>query len=151
MSKKKRVRPLAICVFRHHDRILVMEGYDPLKKERFYRPLGGGIEFGEHSTETICRELMEEIHVEVDLQSLKVLGTVENIFTFNGKPGHEIVLIYDGSLKEPGFYDQATIVGKEADGEEFRAIWKNISEFGEGKKILYPTGLLEMLAKEENE
>ncbi len=47
MGKKKRVRPLAICVFRHHDRILVMEGYDPVKKEHFYRPLGGGIEFGE--------------------------------------------------------------------------------------------------------
>ena len=27
MSKKKRVRPLAICVFCSRDRILVMEGY----------------------------------------------------------------------------------------------------------------------------
>jgi 8-oxo-dGTP pyrophosphatase MutT (NUDIX family) len=145
MSKKKRVRPLAICVFRHQDRILVMEGYDPLKKEHFYRPLGGGIEFGESSTETVCRELMEEIHVEVDRQSLKYLGTLENIFTFDGNPGHEIVLIYDGILQEPGLYDQAMIVGQEVDGEEFRAIWKNISEFGAGKSILYPTGLLEML------
>jgi 8-oxo-dGTP pyrophosphatase MutT (NUDIX family) len=151
MSKKQRVRPLAICVFRHHDRILVMEGYDPLKDEYFYRPLGGGIEFGEPGTETICRELMEEIHVEVDLQSLKYLGTLENIFIFNGKLGHEIVLIYDGILKEPGLYDQAMIVGQEVDGEEFRAIWKDISEFGEGMKILYPIGLLEMLTKEENE
>ena len=151
MSKKHRVRPLAICVFRSRERILVMEGYDSIKKEYFYRPLGGGIEFGEHSSETICRELMEEIHVEVDPQSLKYLGTVENVFTFNGKPGHEIVLIYDGNLKEPGLYDRAAIIGKEADGEEFRAIWKNISEFGAGKKTLYPAGLLEMLTKEENE
>ena len=145
MSKKTRIRPLAICVFRSHDRILVMEGYDSVKKEYFYRPLGGRIEFGEPSAGTICRELMEEINVEVDRQSLKYLGTLENIFTFNGKPGHEIVLIYDGSLKEPGLYHQAMIVGKDVDGEEFRAIWKNISEFGEGKSILYPTGLLEML------
>jgi len=151
MAKKNRVRPLAICVFHSRNRILVMEGYDSIKDEYFYRPLGGGIEFGEHSTETICRELMEEIHVEVDPQSLKYLGTVENIFIFNGKPGHEIVLIYDGSLKDPGLYDQAEIVGREADGEEFRAVWKNISEFGEGKKILYPLGLSEMLTKEENE
>ena len=145
MSKKTRIRPLAICVFRSHDRILVMEGYDSVKKEYFYRPLGGRIEFGEPSAETICRELMEEINVEVDRQSLKYLGTLENIFTFNGKPGHEIVLIYDGSLKEPGLYHQAMIVGKDVDGKEFRAIWKDISEFGEGKSILYPTGLLEML------
>ncbi len=107
MGKKKRVRPLAICVFRSRDRILVMEGYDSLKKEYFYRPLGGGIEFGEPSTETICRELMEEINVEVDRRSLKYLGTLENIFTFNGKPGHEIVMIYDGALKEPALYEQA--------------------------------------------
>ena len=151
MSKKKRIRPLAICVFRSRNRILVMEGYDSIKQEYFYRPLGGGIEFGESSSETICRELMEEIHVEVDRQSLRYLGAVENIFTFNGKPGHEIVLIYDGSLMDPGLYDQAAIVGKEADGEEFRAVWKNIGEFGVGKSILYPTGLLEMLTRDRHE
>ena len=145
MSKKKRIRPLAICVFRNQDRILVMEGYDPLKKEYFYRPLGGGIEFGEPSTETICRELMEEINVEVDPLSLKYLGTLENIFTFNGKPGHEIVMIYDGALKEPALYERPVILGQEVDGEEFRAIWKSINAFGGGKLILYPTGLLEML------
>ena len=145
MGKKKRVRPLAICVFRSRGRILVMEGYDPLKEEYFYRPLGGRIEFNEPSTETVCRELMEEINVEVDQQSLKYLGTLENIFTFNGKPGHEIVMIYDGALKEPALYEQPEIVGQEVDGEEFRAIWKNINEFGPGKLILYPAGLLEML------
>ncbi len=151
MSKKKRVRPLAICVFRHRDRILVMEGYDPLKNERFYRPLGGGIEFGEPSADTICRELMEEINVDVDRQSLKYLGTLENIFIFNGEPGHEIVVVYDGVLKEPGLYERAMIVGQEADGKEFRAIWKNLNDFGEGKSILYPTGLLEMLANFKHE
>ena len=144
-KKKQRIRPLAICVFRHHDRILVAEGYDSVKKEYFYRPLGGAIEFGELSVGTICRELMEEIHAEVNVESLKYLGTVENIFYFNGNPGHEIVLIYDGALKEPGLYQQNEILGKEAEGEDVRALWKRIDEFGEGKSILYPTGLLEIL------
>lgn len=143
--KKRRIRPLAICVFRHNDRILVAEGYNSVKDEYFYRPLGGGIEFGEPSVETICRELMEEINVEVDRESLKYLGAVENIFMFNGIPGHEIVLIYDGALKEAGLYEQAVITGKEANGEDIRAVWKNIDELGEEKSILYPTGLLEML------
>jgi 8-oxo-dGTP pyrophosphatase MutT (NUDIX family) len=151
MSRKKRVRPLAICVFHNHDRILVMEGYDTVKKEYFYRPLGGKIEFGEHSMETICRELMEEIQVEVDPESLKYLGTLENIFTFNGKPGHEIVMIYDGALKQAGLYNQVAIIGQEVEGSEFRAIWKNIIDFGKGKSILYPTGLLEMLINESHE
>jgi 8-oxo-dGTP pyrophosphatase MutT (NUDIX family) len=143
--KKKRIRPLAICVFRHHDRILVAEGYDSVKDEYFYRPLGGGIEFGEPSEETICRELMEELNVQVDRNSLKYLGAVENIFHFNGTAGHEIVLIYDGAFQESGLYEQALLLGKEANGEDVKAMWKNIAEFGEGKSILYPTGLLEIL------
>lgn len=143
--KKKRIRPLAICVFRHHGRILVAEGYDSIKDEYFYRPLGGGIEFGETSMETVCRELMEELNVEVNRESLKYLGTVENIFHFNGIPSHEIVLIYDGVLKEAGLYEQAVILGKEINGEDIKVLWKNIDEFSEGKSILYPTGLIEML------
>jgi 8-oxo-dGTP pyrophosphatase MutT (NUDIX family) len=146
--KKKRIRPLAICVFRHDDRILVAEGYDSVKDEYFYRPLGGGIEFGESSVETICRELMEELNAEVDRESLKYLGAVENIFHFNGIPGHEIVLIYDGALKDSGLYEKALITGKEANGEDVQAMWKNLAEFGEGKSILYPTGLIEILVPE---
>lgn len=140
------IRPLAICVFRHRDRILVAEGYDPVKQQTFYRPLGGGIEFGERSEETICREVMEELDVEVAPGSLKYLGAVENIFTFNGTPGHEIVLVYDGLLKDSELYDRAVIIGQEVDmNESFTAIWKSLDEFGVGKSILYPTGLLQML------
>lgn len=146
-KNKKRIRPLAICVFRKNNKILVAEGYDSVKNEIFYRPLGGGIEFGESSLETICRELMEEINVEVDRESLKFLGAVENIFYFNGNPGHEIVMIYDGALKETGLYEQAVIVGQEANGEAGRALWKDLDEFDSGKSILYPTGLVELLQK----
>jgi len=141
------IRPLAICLFHNKNRILVAEGYDPIKGETFYRPLGGGIEFGERSEETICRELMEEIGVELKQDTLKYLGAVENIFTFNGIPGHEIVLVYDGVLEDSELYDQTVILGKEANGEEIRALWKNLDEFGAGKSILYPVGLLEMLRK----
>jgi 8-oxo-dGTP pyrophosphatase MutT (NUDIX family) len=145
MGKKKRIRPLAICLFRQHDRILVAEGYDSVKDEYFYRPLGGGIEFGETSMETVCRELMEELNVEVDPESLTYLGTVENIFHFNGIPGHEIVLIYDGALKEAALYEQAALTGKELNGEDIRAVWMSINEFSSGKSTLYPTGLVEIL------
>ena len=143
-----RIRPLAICIFRNQDRILVAEGYDPVKKQTFYRPLGGRIEFGEWSYETICRELMEEIDVEVKRDSLRYLGTLENIFVFNGIPGHEIVMVYDGELCPPELYDQAVIVGKEVDIDEaFTAMWKSLDEIGVGKSILYPDGLLELLSQ----
>lgn len=147
--KKNRIRPLAICVFRNRDRILVHQGYDHVKDQYFYRPLGGGIEFDETSMDTVCRELMEELNVTVDQESLDYLGTLENIFNFNGTPGHEIVMIYDGALKESGLYDQAVIVGREANGEEIRAVWMDLDAFGDGKSILYPGGLLEMLANQD--
>ena len=144
--KKNKVRPLAICVFSHNDRILVAEGYDPVKQQTFYRPLGGGIEFGENSEETIHRELMEEIGAEVTV--LKYLGTLENIYVFNGTPGHEIVMIYDGVLKNSGLYEQAEVEGIEAEiDESFKAVWMRLDEFGVGKSILYPNGLLELLLK----
>lgn len=140
-----RIRPVAICVFLKNNKILVAEGYDHVARQIFYRPLGGEIEFGEESTETICRELLEEVNAEVDPESLKYLGAVENIFHYNGSMGHEIILVYDGQLKQPALYEQALITGREVNGEEFRAVWKSLDEFGEGKSILYPTGLLGLL------
>jgi 8-oxo-dGTP pyrophosphatase MutT (NUDIX family) len=139
-----RIRPIAICVFRYHGRILVAEGYDPVKNQHFYRPLGGEIEFGEYSEQTVCRELREEIGAEVC--DLNYLGTLENVYVFNGTPGHEIVQIYDGTLGNAQLYEQKVIVGQEIDvNESFQAVWKSLDDFGEGKLILYPTGLLQLL------
>lgn len=137
------IRPVALCICRNKDRILVFEGYDPLKGETFYRPLGGGIEFGERSEDAVRRELKEEINVDVG--EIRYLGTLENIFIFNGNAYHEIVLIYDGTLTEPGLYDQSMITGKEANGDDIRAMWKSLDEFESGSTILYPNGLLNLL------
>ena len=139
------IRPLAICVFRNKDRILVFEGYDPIKNQSFYRPLGGGIEFGEYGEEAVRREIMEELHTEI--KDLSFLGMLENVFIFNGTPGHEIVMIYDGRLEDSGVYDKAVVTVIEANGEEVRAVWKSLDEFGAGKSILYPDGLLTLLGK----
>ena len=143
------IRPIAICLFRHNNSILVSEEYDPTKGETFYRPLGGGIEFGELSEDTIRRELMEEIGAEVS--DLIYLGTLENIFVFDGRPGHEIVQVYDGVLSDSGLYEHATIPGYEAGVEApLKVLWKSLDEFGPGQSILYPDGLLEMCVLTES-
>jgi 8-oxo-dGTP pyrophosphatase MutT (NUDIX family) len=136
------IRIIAICVFRNGDKILVLEGYDPVKQQTFYRPLGGGIEFGETSRETVHREMMEELNAEV--ADLKYLGTLENIFVFNGRSGHEIVQIYDGRLVNPELYEQAEMSGFEAGAGTFKVLWKCLDEFNQ-QTPLYPTGLMEML------
>lgn len=148
---KEQIRPIAICVFRRDNRILVGEGYDPVKKERFYRPLGGRIEFGEQSQETIVREIREELGAEVT--SLRYLGTVENIFTFNGEAGHEIVQVYDGTFLDESLYSRERLQGYEVDEAwqgAFTAVWKTLDDLREGDVPLYPDALLEMLVGERS-
>ncbi|HVF25264.1 MAG TPA: NUDIX domain-containing protein [Anaerolineales bacterium] len=126
--------------------MLVFEGKEPVKGETFYRPLGGGIEFGESSETTVQRELQEELNMDVD--RLPFLGVLENIFTFNGNSYHEIVMVFDGALVDSGLYAQAEIHGKEANGDDIRALWKSLVEFAFGKSILYPDGLPSLLRTE---
>jgi 8-oxo-dGTP pyrophosphatase MutT (NUDIX family) len=140
------VRPLAICVFSRNGRILVAEGYDPIKGETFYRPLGGGIEFGEYSAQTLERELREELGAEIE--DLRYLGTLENIFTFNGEMGHEIVLVYDGAFVDNSLYSSEGLTGYNAEVDErFDVVWIALDALSESTPPLYPDGLLELLKK----
>jgi ADP-ribose pyrophosphatase YjhB (NUDIX family) len=141
--KPGKVRPLALCVFRDGDRILVQEGYDPCKNQTFYRALGGAIEFGERSQDTIARELREEIGA--DVTNLEYLTTIESIFVFDGLPGHEICLVYEGALADPSLYQRERIVG--AEGDPVIAVWVPLDAFRQGTYPLYPDGLLEHLAE----
>jgi ADP-ribose pyrophosphatase YjhB (NUDIX family) len=142
---KHKIRPLAIGIFRRDDRILVCEGYDPVKDETFYRPLGGGIEFGERAAEAVARELREEIDAE--MINPRYLGTLENLFTYNGKPGHEIVLVFAGEFADSALYEKDAWVGHEEGGEEFKVSWKPLADFAAGRAPLYPDGLLELLTQ----
>lgn len=138
-----RIRPIAICLFRRHDRILVFEGYDRVKAECFYRPLGGGIEFGETSAQAVVREIREELGAEV--AEVRYLFTLENIFIHDGRPGHEIIQVYDGRFVDERWYARAELAGREDSGQPFTALWKTVSDFGPGRAILYPSGLWERL------
>lgn len=136
------IRPIAICLFRRDDTILVFEGFDPVKNERFYRPVGGGIEFGERSSEALVREVREELDTEIT--DLCYLGAIENIFTYDGGPGHEIVMVYDGRFADPERDAARTMAGDEG-GSPFTARRVDLSIFRSGGARLYPAGLLELI------
>lgn len=140
--KEEKIRAIAICVCRNGNRILVAEGHDSKKGETFYRPLGGTIEFGERGDETVRREFVEEI--EAELVDIRYLGMLENIFTYEGMRGHEIVLVYDGHLAEPALYEMEIIKGNEL-GAPFKAMWKSLDDFVPGNPPVYPDGLNELL------
>ena len=136
------IRPLALCLLRRSGSILVNEAHDHVKNERFCRPIGGGIEFGESSADAAVREIREELNAEVT--NLQFVGTLENLFTYNGSPGHEIVLIYDGEFLDRSLYQREFIPGVESNGDSFRAYWRGIDSFSSALP-LYPHGLLELL------
>ena len=141
--RKKQIRAIAICVFRKGDLILVAEGIDEVKGDHFYRPIGGGIEYGETSSDALKREMLEEI--EAKINNLNYLGTIENIFTFNGDLGHEVVFVYDAEFVDKSFYDQSSFLGQEDNGATFKLLWKPISDFTNNKLNLVPDGLLDLL------
>lgn len=135
------VRASVLCAFINGDKILISEGYDPVKDETFHRLLGGGIEFGEKSDIALKREMTEEIGAGI--KNLKYLGTIENIFKWEGKPGHEILLIYDGEFEDKDIYEKEFL--NVLDRNDAKVYWKKISDFTNKKDILYPEGLLELL------
>jgi 8-oxo-dGTP pyrophosphatase MutT (NUDIX family) len=139
--KQQKIRVITICIVQRNGSILVFEGFDSVKQQTFYRPLGGGIEFGEYGEEAIRREMREEVNAE--LTNLHYLGTLENLFTCNGKPGHEIVLVYRADFSDPALYGQNTLIGND-DGGAINVLWKPLADFGVDVP-LYPEGLVELL------
>ncbi len=147
------VRPIAIAIIRRQDptgkdAILVMEGHNPHTGETFYRPLGGTIELGEPAAQTVHRELGEEAGLE--LNDVCYLATLENIFTYGGQIGHEIVMVYSAQLAPSATYayEQDEIQCVEDNGVPFLARWVPLSQLGNDGPALYPNGLLDLLTAE---
>ena len=99
-----------------------------------------GIESEE--SEMILREVQEELGQSIT--DLRLLGTLESLFIYNGKSGHEIVQVYDASFTDPSVYRHAQIKGHESDGAPFTVRWHDSSSFSE-QAPLVPKGLGDLL------
>jgi 8-oxo-dGTP pyrophosphatase MutT (NUDIX family) len=132
-----------VCVFRDDNRILVAEGFDPGKQETYFIPVGGGVEFGELSRQAIRREVKEELGA--DIEAAELLGTLENVFTFDNQPHHEIVFVYDARFRDDAIYRQQTMEGIESNGDRFKVSWQEIEALAAHSNPLYPDGLLDLL------
>lgn len=118
-----KIRCLALAIINHDGKTLVSPGYDTIKKTDFYRLVGGGIEFGEDSLSTLKREIREELGTE--LLDCKLLGIQENIFEFNGNPGHEICFVYQVTLANQELYHQQSV--QIINEPEHRAVWVKLN------------------------
>jgi 8-oxo-dGTP pyrophosphatase MutT (NUDIX family) len=143
MSKKAKIRVLALGLIRDGGRIFVSEGYDAMKQETYYRALGGGVDFGETSAAALKREFQEEIQAE--LTNINYLGCIESIFTFNGQPGHEIIQLYECDFVDSQFYQMESLIFSESKNHQHKALWLDISRFKSGELRLVPEAFLQYL------
>jgi len=146
-SGKDKIRVKALCLFQDEDEILVSKSYDTIKKDYFYRPIGGTTEFCEYTIETIKREILEEMKAEIKNVRLKQVW--ENIFVCDGKNGHEIVFLYRADFVDKRNYERKEYKIVESNGEEVEAFWIKTKEFDERKLRLVPEALIEYLKIKE--
>jgi ADP-ribose pyrophosphatase YjhB (NUDIX family) len=135
------IRPIALAVPRRGDDLLVFEYHDSTKDQTFYRPLGGGIDFGETAESAVLREMREELAAE--LLDVRLLGVLENIFHAFGGPGHEIAFVFDCRLADRSLYE-GEVVGEILDDAGTKVLWRSLDSFTT-RNPLYPDGLSDLL------
>jgi ADP-ribose pyrophosphatase YjhB (NUDIX family) len=140
----QRIRPQVLGVARRDGALFVSELTDPGSGETFYRPPGGGVEFGERSAKAVVREFREELDATVE--PVGYLGTVENRFEWNGDPAHEIAVVHEVEFEDDRFYEEAPFRGVDAGGAvTYDATWEPLGDLLAGERPLYPEGLAELL------
>lgn len=137
-----KIRTLALAMIWRGDEFLVTEFDDEDREGYYYRPLGGGVDFGEYGKDALRREIGEELRCGID--DIDYLTTLENIFTYKSAPYHEIALLYECRLLNQSLYEQDIIEFFDDDGRLY-AVWKPLSFFENGGPPLYPDGLYEFL------
>ena len=140
MDKFREIRPIVLGLVRDGNKLLVSKGYDKLKEQEFYRCLGGGIEFLEKSEDALKREFKEELNIDIKVG--KFLGISENIFTYNGKNAHELILFYNVDINDSDYKEKYHIID---DNCETDATWIDIDKFVNGELKIYPKEIFKYL------
>ena len=84
----------AACIIKHNNKVLLHK----TDSRNHYCLIGGRVEIGENSENTIRREIKEELGKEIDI--IGYVSTIENFFTFEGSKYHEYMFVYEAEFKE---------------------------------------------------
>jgi len=102
---------------------------------------GGRVEMGEGTSESLVRELQEELGMDIEIIGIKAF--VENFFEFDNKNYHELQYVYVAKFKDKSIEDRkGEFVGAE---EKDIFEWKNIMDL---PQINYKPAILKDVIKE---
>lgn len=87
---KLNIRAGAVII--HNHKILLHKNIN----SDHYALIGGRMEIGESSEETIKREILEETGKEIKIN--KYIATIENFFEMKGYPYHEIMFVHQAEF-----------------------------------------------------
>lgn len=132
---KLNVRAAGILI--HNNKLLV---HKDLNKEH-YALIGGRVEIGENSEDTIKREILEEMGKEIEITGY--VSTIENFFELNSKKFHEIMFVHKIEFtNEQDKKIQTTI--KNVEGEDYLQYeWLDLNEID--KYPLKPQAIKDIL------
>ena len=142
-SMTNRIRTVAVALCQAGDRILVERGYDRVRDHHFYRAIGGGVEFGERAAVAVTREWREELGFTLETPVL--LGVLENLFTYEGRAGHEVIFVFSARVSDPRAHRQREFVSVDINGQRHAAAWVSIDALRDGSTPFYPAGALDLL------
>lgn len=114
---------------RDGDREVLVERYAS-GEEPFYRPIGGSVEFGEWSEESVSLEFREEKGYTVS--TTEFLGVSENVYELAGTPSHEV------SLVRRVAFERERIRAEEGTVKERWATWHTVEAFRGGGAAVLP-------------
>ena len=89
------------------------------------------------------RELLEELGVHA--RPLRFLGALENIFVYQGEPGHEVILNWLVEFEDPALYAVDEFVVTEGAATQ-TARWVQPAELAARGIPLYPEGIVALIA-----
>ena len=137
------IRFVTFAIFLNENRILLYKVVDDFTNQIFLRPIGGGVEFYEHSADALKREIKEE--VGQNIINVKELCVLENLMIVNNKKIHNIYKGYIAEFESESIYVTEKILVSDTKDRKFLAEWYNIDDVLEGKTILLPVGLTDIL------
>ena len=139
LEPKIRVKAMCLLLLKGH--VFVADGSSmkssvrSVEASKFYRVIGGSIDFDEDAETAVRREVREELNTEIE--DLTHLDVVENRFTYTGERGHEVIFLYKGIPKKKD-WDMARPFHIIEDTYEFDAVWVPIHALLHGEITLYP-------------